>query len=142
MIIFVIIVFVIVITIIISSVFNAFNFYFSSFYRSISSLSTKRDLNLSYISILTNLLRTVYIYIEYWDEYSYIKITLTVTIWNYLKLVSAIFYQIFISHQMIALQAYTWKMFFFSSKKLFSFSRYSGFCISFFPSFSLCQPLL
>ena len=49
-----------------------------------------------------------------------------------LKLVSAIFYQIFISHQMIAL----------SSKKLFSFSRYSSFCISIFSSFSTCQPLL
>ena len=58
-----------------------------------------------------------------------------------LKLVSAIFYQIFISHQMIALQK-LWKMFFISSKKLFSFLRYSNFCISTFPSFSPCQPLL
>ena len=49
-----------------------------------------------------------------------------------LKLVSAIFYQILISHQML----------FISSKKLFSFSRYSNFCISIFPSFSPCQPLL
>ena len=52
-----------------------------------------------------------------------------------LKLVSAFFYQIFIFHQMIALQK-LWKMFFISSKKLFSFSRYSSFCIfflSFFP---------
>ena len=40
-----------------------------------------------------------------------------------LKLMSAIFYQIFISHQMMALKK-LWKMFFFSSKKLFSFSRY------------------
>ena len=45
-----------------------------------------------------------------------------------LKLVSAIFYKIFIFHQMIALQK-LWKMFFISSKKLFSFSRYSNFCI-------------
>ena len=56
------------------------------------------------------------------------------------KLASAIFYQIFISHQMIALQK-LWKMLFISSKKLFSFSIYSNFCISVFPSFSPCQPL-
>ena len=43
-----------------------------------------------------------------------------------LKLVSAIFYQNFIFHQMIALQK-LWKMFFISSKKLFSFLRYSSF---------------
>ena len=48
---------------------------------------------------------------------------------------SAIFYQSFIFHQMIALQK-LWKMFFISPKKLFSFSRYSNFCILFFPSFS------
>ena len=59
----------------------------------------------------------------------------------YLKLVSAIFYEILILHQMIVLQK-LWKMFFISSKKLFSFSRYSNFCISTFPSFSPCQPLL
>ena len=56
-----------------------------------------------------------------------------------LKLVSAIFYQIFISDQMIVLQKL--KMFFIPSKKLFSFSRYSNFCISvflFFPSVSHC----
>ena len=58
-----------------------------------------------------------------------------------LKLVSAIFYEIFILHQTIGLQK-LWKMFFISSKKLFSFSRYSNFCISTFPSFSPCQPLL
>ena len=51
-----------------------------------------------------------------------------------LKLVSAIFYQISISHQMIALQK-LWKMFFIPSKKLFSLSRYSNFCISIFPLF-------
>ena len=55
----------------------------------------------------------------------------------YLKLVSAIFYQIFIKflflHQMIPLQK-LWKMFFISSQKLFSFSRYSIFC-NFSPSF-------
>ena len=44
-----------------------------------------------------------------------------------LNLVSAIFYRIFIFHQMIALQK-LWKVFFISSKKLFSFSRYSNFC--------------
>ena len=33
-------------------------------------------------------------------------------------------------------------VFFISSKKLFSFSRYSNFCIFFFLSFSPCQPLL
>ena len=55
----------------------------------------------------------------------------------YLKLVSLIFYQIFIFHRIAALQK-LWKMFFISSQKLFSFSRYSNFCIfvflSFFPS--------
>ena len=58
-----------------------------------------------------------------------------------LRLVSTIFYQIFISHQMIAFQK-LWKMFFISTKKLFSFLRYSDICISFFTSFSVCQPLL
>ena len=51
------------------------------------------------------------------------------------------FYQIFIFNQMIALPK-LWKMFFISSKKLFSFSRYSNFCICVFPSFSPCQPLV
>ena len=51
------------------------------------------------------------------------------------------FYQIFIFHQMIALQK-LWKMFLISSKKLFSFSRYSNICISVFASFFSCQPLL
>ena len=51
-----------------------------------------------------------------------------------LKLVSAFFDQVFIFHQMIALQK-LWKMFFLSSKKLFSFSGYSNFCIFVFPSF-------
>ena len=45
-----------------------------------------------------------------------------------LKLMSAIFSEIFIFHQMVALQK-LWKMFFISSKKLFSFSSYSNFCI-------------
>ena len=58
-----------------------------------------------------------------------------------LKLVPAIFYQIFICHQMIAFQKLS-KMLFISSKNLFSFWRYSNFCISVFPSFSPCQPLL
>ena len=61
--------------------------------------------------------------------------------WNYtLKLVSAIFCQFSISHQIIALQKLR-KMLFISPKKLFSFSRYSNFCISIFPSFPPCQPL-
>ena len=47
---------------------------------------------------------------------------------------SAIFYQIFISHRMIALQK-LWKKIYISSKKLFSFSRYSHFCIFVFPPF-------
>ena len=47
------------------------------------------------------------------------------------------FHQIF----MIALQK-LWKMLFISSKKLFSFSRYSNFCISVFSSFFTCRPLL
>ena len=54
---------------------------------------------------------------------------------NILKFASAIFYQIFISHQMIALQN-LWKMFFNSSKKLFSLLKYSDCCISVFSSFS------
>ena len=57
-----------------------------------------------------------------------------------LKLVSANFYQIFIFHQTIAPQK-LWKMFFISSKKLFSFSKFSNFCIFVFPSFFPCQPL-
>ena len=51
-----------------------------------------------------------------------------------LKLVSAIFYQILISQQMIALQKLL-KMFFISSKNFFLFSRYSDFCISSSPLF-------
>ena len=35
----------------------------------------------------------------------------------------------------------TMKMFFISSKKLFSYSRYSKFCIFVFPSFFPCQPV-
>ena len=49
---------------------------------------------------------------------------------------SAIFYQIFISYQMITLQK-IWKMFFILSKNLFSFWRYSSFCIFVFRSFLL-----
>ena len=52
-----------------------------------------------------------------------------------LKLVSTIFYQIFIFHQVIALQE-LWKRSFISSKKLFPFSRYSSFCRFVFPLFS------
>ena len=60
------------------------------------------------------------------------KNNFTFTHTSYLK--ACVFYQIFIFHQMTALQK-QWKTFFISSKKLFSFSRYSNFCISFFPSF-------
>ena len=60
-------------------------------------------------------------------------------VWDYvsccfLKLVCAVFYQIVIFPQIIALQK-LWKMFFISPKKFFSFSRYSKFCIFVFPSF-------
>ena len=48
-----------------------------------------------------------------------------------LKLVSAIFYRIFIFYQIIALQK-LWKIFFTSSKKFFSFSRYSNFRLPLF----------
>ena len=51
-----------------------------------------------------------------------------------LKLVSAIVYQSLIFHQMIALQK-LWKLFFISSRKLFSFLRYLIFCIFALPSF-------
>ena len=54
-----------------------------------------------------------------------------------LKLLSAIFFQIFIFLQMIVLQK-LWKMFFISSKKLFSFSRYSDFCIFVSPPVRHC----
>ena len=80
--------------------------------------------------VFRNLLRC-----EYFRQLDY-------TFWNYmyckytLKLVSAIFYQNFIFHQMIAPQK-LWKIF-ISSKKLFSFSRYSNFCIFVFPSFFSC----
>ena len=50
-----------------------------------------------------------------------------------LKLASAIFCQIFIFRQIIALQK-LWKMFFISSKKVFSFLIYWIFC-NFFPPF-------
>ena len=50
-----------------------------------------------------------------------------------LQLMSAIFYEIFIFHQTIPLQKLR-KMFFISPKKLFSFLRYSNFCISVFLS--------
>ena len=53
-----------------------------------------------------------------------------------LKLVSAIFYQFFISHQMIALWKLQ-KMLFISSTKLFLFLKCSNFCIPIFPSLSL-----
>ena len=58
--------------------------------------------------------------------------------WNhsdvFLKVVSAIFYQVLVFHRMIALQKLS-KMFFLSSKKFFSFLRYLSFCILVFLSF-------
>ena len=60
-------------------------------------------------------------------------------VWNsletisYLKLVSAIIYQIFIFSPFDS-PLKLWKMLFISSKKLFSLSRYSNFC-DFLPSF-------
>ena len=54
----------------------------------------------------------------------------------YLKLVSDIFTRFLFFHWMIALQE-LWKMLFISSKKLFSFSRYSNVCISVLPFFFL-----
>ena len=57
-----------------------------------------------------------------------------------LKLVSTIFIKFLFFYQMIALQK-LWKMLFISSKKLFSFSRYSIFCISVLTS-STCWSLL
>ena len=59
----------------------------------------------------------------------------------FLKACVRYFLSNFISHQMIALQKLR-KKFFISTKKLFSFWRYSKFCISVFPSFSPCQPQL
>ena len=47
---------------------------------------------------------------------------------------SAIFHQFFIFNEKKALKE-LWKILFISSKKLFSFSRYSNFCIFVFPSF-------
>ena len=53
-----------------------------------------------------------------------------------LKLVCAVFYQFLFFRQVIALRK-LWKMFFISSKRLFSFPRYSNFCnfSSSFPHF-------
>ena len=63
------------------------------------------------------------------------KIFCVLTKWiaSTLKFVSVIFIKFLFFHQIIGLQK-LWKMFFISSKKLFSFSRYSHFC-NFFPSF-------
>ena len=60
---------------------------------------------------------------------------------KWINLKASIFQQIFIYHQMIALQK-LWKMLFILSKQLFLFSRYLTFCISSFHSFFPCQPLL
>ena len=51
------------------------------------------------------------------------------------------FCQIFIFHQTLALHK-LWKMFFISSKKLFSFLRYSNFCIFVCRFFFPCQPFI
>ena len=53
---------------------------------------------------------------------------------QFLKLVFAIFIKFLFFHQIIALQR-LWEMFFISSKKLFSFSRYSNFYILLSPLF-------
>ena len=66
------------------------------------------------------------------SEHGVINNTLSQENKKSLRLVSAIFYQILILLQMITLQK-LWKMFFISSKKLFSFSRYSNVC-NLFPS--------
>ena len=66
-----------------------------------------------------------------------INLTIDIVACYTLKLVSNIFYQIFVFPPNVALQKLR-KMFFISSKKLFSFSRYSNFCI-FFPSFPLSR---
>ena len=58
-----------------------------------------------------------------------------------LKLVSAIFYQIFIYHQMIALQKNE-KCFLFHLKSSFRSRDFQVFFIFVFPPFSPCQPLL
>ena len=64
-----------------------------------------------------------------------LQINVLVSIWQgppsvmkVLKLVSAFFIKFLFFHQMITIQK-LWKMFFTSSKKLFSFSRYSHFRI-------------
>ena len=59
---------------------------------------------------------------------------------NLKKLVFAIFIKFLFFHQMIVLQK-LWKILFITSKKLFSFLRYSIFCISVLLSFPTCQPL-
>ena len=87
-----------------------------------------------------------FVIISIWSKWAS-ESNLVSTCWIYmkestLKLVPAIFYQSFIFHQMIVLQK-LWKMFFISSKKLFSFSRYSNFCIFVFsPFFSLSDVAL
>ena len=61
--------------------------------------------------------------------------------WMTLKACAHYFLSNFYFYRMIPLQK-LWKMLFISFKKLFSFSKYSNFCISIFPSFSPCQPML
>ena len=59
--------------------------------------------------------------------------------WLCLKLLSAIFQQIFIYHQMIALRK-LWKMFFISSKKLFLVLRYLKSVSAIFYQIFICSP--
>ena len=81
-------------------------------------------------------------YICYVDNFvTFIKKTDIVNVLSKLKACFCYFYQIFVFHQMITLQK-LWKMFFSSSKKLFSFLRYSIFCIFLFSSFSPSRSLL
>ena len=56
-----------------------------------------------------------------------------------LKLLSTIFQQMFIYHQMIVLQK-LWKMFFISSKKLFSVLRYLKSVSAIFYQIFICSP--
>ena len=103
------------------------------------------DMHISHVFLsdkhVTIELFIIYIYIF---KIGYMPLKLQRQIWDilqgvsslgvyFLKLVSAIFYQNSIFHQMEARQN-LWQMFFISSKKLFLFSRYSNFCL-FFPYF-------
>ena len=61
--------------------------------------------------------------------------------WTNLQVFKTCAHYFLFFQQMIAFQK-LWTMVLISSKKLFSFSRYSNFCIFLLPSFSPCWPLL